>query len=172
MPRPSIRHFFVLILALAASLTAFAQREKFSIDDLVVINSKYPEAKKLITGVRYVIHTDGTGDCARPGDELTVLYKGTLIDGRVFNECLDPKSPFTFRLGRGQVIEGWEQAFKHLNVGAKATILIPYEYAYGTRGNPPLVPKQSSLIFEVEVLKIERGSQPPPLPEDPKKKKK
>ncbi len=162
---------FTLVLSLSFS-TAFAQREPFNEEEQAFLESRYPEAKRLVTGVRYVIHAEGTGEPARNGDMVTVLYKGMLFNGTVFNEALDPAKPFVFRLGRGQVIDGWDQALKVMRVGSKATLLIPFELAYGTRGNPPAVPKKTSLIFEVEMLKIERGSTPPPPPADEGKKKK
>ena len=163
---------FTLLFSLCIS-PVFAQREPLTDEEQAIVEKRWPEAKRTITGVRYVIEREGNGLPARSGDLVTVLYKGMLLNGTVFNEALDPAKPFVFRLGRGLVIDGWDQALKVMNEGSKATLIIPFELAYGTRGNPPAVPKQATLIFEVELLKIERGTQPPaPAPVEPKKKKK
>ena len=167
-----IRPLYLLLLAVALSLQAplFAQREKFTPEDLVIVKSKWPEAKRTITGLRYVMLAEGTGDTARSGDMVSVVYRGSLINGTVFNEYLDKTKPFSFRLGRGQVVDGWDQGLKLMREGSKMTLIVPYELGYGTRGNPPAVPRETSLVFEIEMVKIERGSQPPPPPPEIKKK--
>lgn len=163
MSRHLTLSLFALLLFCLPAANAFAQREPLSDEELAFVEEHYPNAQKIITGVRYVIDRPGTGENARSGDVLTVLYKGMLLNGTVFNEALDRDKPFTFRLGRGLVIEGWDQVLKRLNEGCKATLIIPWELAYGTRGNSPAVPPRATLIFEVEILKIERGSSPAPL---------
>ncbi len=169
-----LHSFFPLLLVLVfccAQGSLFAQREKFSPEDMVTIKSKWPEAKKTVTGLRIIMREEGTGDPARAGDLVSVVYRGSLLNGTVFNEYLDKTKPFTFRLGRGEVIDGWDQGLKFMKEGSKMTLLVPFELAYGTKGNPPAVPRQSSLVFEIEMLKVVRGSTPPPLPAEPPKKK-
>jgi len=173
---PRLRHYLALLVALTVSSSVFAQRDPLPPQDAAIVKQQFPNAKKTITGLRYIIAEAGQGENARAGDRVSVVFRGKLIDGTVFNEVLDPKDPFTFRLGRGEVIDGWDQGIKLMNEGAKMTLVVPYELGYGTRGNPPMVPKQATLIFEIQLLKIERGLQPPPLPDDQarkgKKKKK
>jgi FKBP-type peptidyl-prolyl cis-trans isomerase len=173
-----MRHLRLLVclFGLVAALAPLrAQREKLSPEDLAVVEKQWPTAKKTVTGLRYVTQAEGTGDVAAEGDLVSVLYKGMLLDGRVFDQMLSADKPFTFRLGRGQVIEGWDQGLKLMRLGSKATLIIPFELAYGTRGDPPKIPRQATLVFEVELIKIERAtplhSQMPPAP-DPKAKKK
>ncbi len=167
--------FLLALLGLAAVFTAssaYAQREKLSPEDLAIVNQKWPNAKKTITGLRFVITEPGTGETAASGDLVSVLYKGSLINGTVFNEVLDKASPFTFRLGRGNVIDGWDQGLRFMREGSKMTLIVPFELGYGTRGNPPAVPRQATLIFEIEMLKIEKAAPstaPEPAPKDKKK---
>ncbi|MFA5263650.1 MAG: FKBP-type peptidyl-prolyl cis-trans isomerase [Opitutaceae bacterium] len=167
----------ILCLAVfVSSLPVYAQREKLSSEDLAIVNQRWPGAKRTVTGIRYVIHEPGNGDLAASGDVVSVLCKASLLNGLVFNESMNPKDPFTFRVDRGQVIEGWEQGIKLMREGGKMTLIVPYELGYGTRGNPPLVPRQATLIFEIELLKIVRAVPvtshlPPSPPADPKKKK-
>lgn len=173
MRSPSITSLLIGLLVFATSLPAFAQREKLPPEDLAVVNEKYPEAKRTITGLRFIQVQEGHGEPARAGDLISVLYKGMLLDGKVFNEVKDPKEPFTFRLGRGAVIDGWDQGLKFMKEGSKYIFIVPHELGYGTRGNPPAVPRQATLIFEVEMLKIERNTAtPPPAPLTGKKAKK
>jgi len=163
---------FAALLCAVIVVPAQAQREKFTPEELAIIKQKFPEAKRTVTGLRYVITKEGEGEPAAAGDVVSVLYRGMLMDGRVFNEALDPAHPFSFRLGRGNVVEGWDQGLKLMKPGSKMTLIIPFELAYGTKGNPPAVPREASLIFEIEMLKIEYAPKPPaPPPEPPKRKK-
>jgi FKBP-type peptidyl-prolyl cis-trans isomerase len=96
-----------------------------------------------------------------------------LLDGTVFNKMPNPESPkpFTFRLGRGAVIDGWDQGLKLMREGGKMLLIVPFELGYGTRGNPPAVPRQATLVFEIEMQKIERSTPLPPEPEKESKRK-
>jgi len=145
--------WLVLILALLAAGPLRAQREKLSWDDRVYVEKTWPKAIKTSTGLRYVILKPGTGDdTPRPGDMVTVLFQGRLLDGKVFNEAMDPAHPFTTRIGRDQLIEGWEESLKRMKRGEKRLIIVPYELAYGTRGDPPRVPRRATLVFEIELV--------------------
>ncbi|MDU1890270.1 MAG: FKBP-type peptidyl-prolyl cis-trans isomerase [Dysgonomonas sp.] len=103
-------------------------------------------------GLQYKVITEGTGATPTDGDRVTVHYKGTLIDGTVFDSSLDRGEPATF--GVNQVIKGWTEALKLMPVGSKWMLYIPYDLAYGTRNQGPIKP-YSNLIFEVELLGIE-----------------
>jgi FKBP-type peptidyl-prolyl cis-trans isomerase len=151
--------FCVVMLAmLGASLPLRAQREKLSWDDRIYVEKTWPKAIKTSTGLRYLILTPGTGDASpRPGDMVKVLFQGRLLNGKVFNACLDPAHPFEVRLGRDQLIAAWEEALKQMKRGEKRLIIVPYELAYGTRGDPPRVPRSATLVFEIELVDFTRG---------------
>ena len=87
---------------------------------------------------------------------VTVLYRGRLLDGKVFSEALDPKEPFRPRVGRDELIAAWEEAIKQMKRGEKRLLIVPYELAYGTRGDPPRIPRRATLIFEIELLDFSR----------------
>jgi FKBP-type peptidyl-prolyl cis-trans isomerase len=97
----------------------------------------------------------GIGDEARIGDRIVVHYTGRLVDGTVFDSSLSRNEPFQFVLGAGQVIQGWEQGIVGMKVGGKRILSIPPELGYGMQDYGP-IPGGSTLIFEVELLKVER----------------
>ncbi|WVF72320.1 FK506-binding protein 1 [Kwoniella sp. CBS 6097] len=90
----------------------------------------------------------------KPGDQVTIHYVGTLLDGSKFDSSRDRGSPFVCRIGQGQVIKGWDEGVPQLSVGQKATLTCTPDYAYGARGFPPVIPANSTLKFEVELLKV------------------
>jgi len=152
-----VKPVFCLGLILAvAPLAAFAQREKLPPEDLAYVEKTWPAAKKTNTGIRYIIQQPGTGEQVKPGDKVAVLYVGKLLDGTVFDQTTEKDKAFTFRVGREQVIQGWDQVFPLMKVGEKRLMIIPGELAYGTRGQPPKIPRNATLVFEVEVLEIKK----------------
>ncbi len=98
--------------------------------------------------------TSGTGATPKPGDTVTVHYTGWLTDGTKFDSSVDRAEPFSFVLGRGQVIAGWDQGLARMRVGDKVRLTIPPELAYGEGGYPGAIPPRATLIFEVELLSI------------------
>lgn len=96
----------------------------------------------------------GTGAEAVAGDTLTVHYIGWLADGTKFDSSYDRGTPYTFRLGAGSVIAGWDQGIPGMKVGGKRRLIIPPSLAYGASGRPPQIPGNSTLKFEVELLAI------------------
>jgi peptidylprolyl isomerase len=101
----------------------------------------------------------GKGAIAEDGDVLTVLYHGTLADGKVFDTTQN-RAPFGFRLGARQVIPGWDQGMKGMRVGGKRKLVIPPELAYGN-ANSGEIPPNSTLTFEVELLRVDKkGAKP------------
>jgi FKBP-type peptidyl-prolyl cis-trans isomerase len=129
-----------------------AQREKLPPEDLVYVEKHWPEAKKTWTGIRYIVMREGKGETPKPGDRVSVLYVGRLLNGKIFDQTDDKDNPFIFRVRRGQVIEGWEQILQQMKRGEKRLVIIPPELAYGTRGQPPKIPRNATLVFEVELL--------------------
>ena len=142
----------VALLLLIALPALHAQREKLPPDDLEYVEKTWPEAKKTMTGIRYVILKEGEGDTPKPGDKVNVLYVGKLLDGKVFDQALDPAQPFTFRVRRDAVIEGWDQILQQMKRGEKRLVIIPPELAYGSRGQPPKIGRNKTLIFEMELI--------------------
>jgi len=107
------------------------------------------ETKDLITG---------TGTEAKTGDTVTVNYVGVLYKtGKVFDASWKRKEPFTFTLGKGQVIKGWDQGIPGMKVGGRRELIIPAELAYGKAGSPPTIPANEALVFVVDLLGVQSG---------------
>ena len=105
------------------------------------------------TGVETQDEVVGTGAEALSGDTLTVHYVGILPGGQVFDSSIDRNTPFSFTLGVGQVIRGWDEGFSGMRVGGKRRLIITPDYGYGEQGAGP-IPPNSTLIFEVELLDV------------------
>lgn len=96
----------------------------------------------------------GTGLEAKTGKTVSVHYVGTLTTGKKFDSSRDRSEPFDFKLGAGQVIEGWDKGVAGMKVGGLRKLTIPPELGYGPRGYPPVIPPNSTLVFEVELLGV------------------
>lgn len=96
----------------------------------------------------------GTGTEAKSGTTVTVHYTGWLINGTKFDSSVDRGTPFTFHLGRGEVIKGWDEGVAGMKVGGKRRLHIPSDMGYGPNGAPPVIPPNATLIFEVELLEV------------------
>lgn len=156
---PLIRFLGVLLLTLAPA-ALHAQREKLPPEDLVIVQQRWPQAKRTSTGLRTLVITPGTGERPKPGQLVSVNYKGSLLDGTVFEQNLERDKAFTFRLGRNVVIDGWEEGIQLMQVGETRLFIIPFELGYGTRGQPPKIPRRATLIFEVTLV----ATPPDPIP--------
>ena len=99
--------------------------------------------------------TIGTGDEAVAGKKVTVHYTGTLVDGTKFDSSKDRDVPFTFNLGAGEVIQGWDQGVAGMKVGGVRVLTIPSELGYGAAGAGGVIPPNAVLVFEVELLGVE-----------------
>ena len=107
------------------------------------------------SGLQYEVIEWGTGELASPGDTAVVHYTGWLVDGTKFDSSVDRGQPFEFGVGAGGVIQGWDEAVALMKVGDKWKLTIPPELAYGERSiGGGLIPPNSTLVFEVELLDL------------------
>ncbi|MBL7993076.1 MAG: FKBP-type peptidyl-prolyl cis-trans isomerase [Candidatus Kapabacteria bacterium] len=109
---------------------------------------------KTASGLQYAEIHEGTGATPKAGQRVTVHYTGVLENGVKFDSSVDRDEPFTFKLGVGQVIEGWDEGVASMKQGSKRRLIIPSNLAYGPRGIAGAIPPNATLIFDVELLKI------------------
>lgn len=134
----------VLLISIVISLT-------------LLLNAK--KGEKMLTtksGLQYVINHKTNGKIAEKGDKVIVHYTGKLTNGEVFDSSVTRGQPFSFNLGEGEVIKGWDEGFSLIKIGEKATLRIPPELGYGSRAMGS-IPANSTLIFEVELLDIQKA---------------
>ena len=117
------------------------------------------------SGLQYIEIEAGTGDQAKAGDLVSVHYVGTLENGTEFDNSLNRGKPIEFVLGKGMVIQGWDEGIALMKEGGKATLIIPPEIAYGSQGAGGVIPGDATLTFDVELVSIQPG--PPGAPEAP-----
>ena len=115
-------------------------------------NAKKEGVKVTATGLQYMVEKEGTGASPAATDEVTVHYTGRLLDGTVFDSSVSRGEPATFPLNR--VIPGWTEGLQLMKEGGKTVFFIPSELAYGAQGVPNAIPPHSTLIFEVELIKV------------------
>jgi FKBP-type peptidyl-prolyl cis-trans isomerase len=113
-----------------------------------------PREVVMPSGLRYEDLRLGAGTMAEPGMNVTVHYTGWLTDGTKFDSSLDRGQPFTFKLGAGQVIRGWDEGVAGMRVGGKRRLTIPPELGYGDRGAAGVIPPGATLVFEVELFTV------------------
>jgi FKBP-type peptidyl-prolyl cis-trans isomerase FkpA len=109
---------------------------------------------KTPSGLRYQDLTKGDGPEATPGKSVQVHYTGWLPNGEKFDSSRDRNEPFSFTLGAGQVIAGWDEGVAGMKVGGRRKLVIPPDLAYGTAGAPPDIPPGATLVFDVELLAV------------------
>lgn len=126
-------------------------------------NTTQPEVNKGgevkgVDGVKIIILKEGTGAVAKSGDTVAMNYTGKLLNGTTFDSNVDPKfnhvQPFPFTIGAGEVIKGWDIGVAGMKVGEKRKLELAPEYAYGSNAVGGVIPANSTLVFEVELLAI------------------
>ena len=159
-----------LIIGICAGFS-FAQTKKRTVSRTGKATTKSIKAKTVTTkkmttplnnsaavttasGLTYIITQKGTGAPLKTGDNVIINYTGLLTDGKKFDSSLDNGEPFSFRLGAGEVIKGWDEGVGKLRVGDRATLIIPPTLGYGTRGAGGVIPPDATLIFIVEVMGV------------------
>ncbi len=115
-----------------------------------------PEGQSVTTssGLQYVDLVIGSGDTALAGQSVTVHYTGRLENGNTFDSSVDRGQPFSFPLGAGRVIKGWDEGVQGMKVGGKRRLTIPASLGYGARGAGGVIPPNATLIFDVELLGV------------------
>jgi FKBP-type peptidyl-prolyl cis-trans isomerase len=119
-------------------------------------NEKGSNAGETVTasGLKYVDQAVGTGDVAVAGKTVSVHYTGWLENGKKFDSSVDRGQPFSFPLGAGRVIKGWDEGVQGMKVGGKRKLTIPSDLGYGSRGAGGVIPPNATLIFDVELLGV------------------
>ena len=115
-----------------------------------------PGGKEVTTssGLQYIDLTVGTGATAQAGQTVTAHYTGWLENGKKFDSSVDRGQPFSFPLGAGRVIKGWDEGVQGMKVGGKRKLIIPSNLGYGARGAGGVIPPNATLIFEVQLLGV------------------
>jgi FKBP-type peptidyl-prolyl cis-trans isomerase FklB len=129
-----------------------AEKSRAEGEAFLAENAKKEGVVTLPSGLQYKILKDGAGASPQATDNVTVHYRGTLIDGTEFDSSHKRNQPATFRVSG--VIRGWTEALQRMKPGAKWRLFIPAKLAYGERGTGSAIPPNSALIFEVELLKV------------------
>ncbi len=150
------KYAWIWVCSLMFSLTVQAQKNKTTTPKL-----KLNVEETTASGLKVKLVQKGNGTQATPGSTVSVHYVGTLLDGKKFDSSRDRGQPIKFKLGAGRVIKGWEEGVALLRVGDKAVFTIPPTLAYGEReiGNG-LIPANSTLIFEVELMDVAEAPKP------------
>jgi peptidylprolyl isomerase len=115
------------------------------------------KGEKTITtpsGLKYTVIKAGKGATPKSGQEVFVHYTGTLTNGKKFDSSRDRGQPFSFKVGAGQVISGWDEALSTMKVGERRKLTIPPKLGYGAAGAGGVIPPNATLIFDVELLKL------------------
>ncbi|HOU98959.1 MAG TPA: FKBP-type peptidyl-prolyl cis-trans isomerase [Bacteroidales bacterium] len=126
------------------------ESEKFLAD-----NAKKEGVQTLPSGLQYKVISEGKGEKAKANSKVKVNYTGKLVNGNVFDSS-KPNEPVTFNLGKNEIIAGWEEGIQLMSVGSKYEFYIPYQLAYGEKGYLGVIPPYATLIFEIELVGIEK----------------
>jgi FKBP-type peptidyl-prolyl cis-trans isomerase len=149
------RYVLLLSIVMLAAMALLAQSKKSSAADTSAPTKTTGKPTKTADGLEYWDIKVGSGATATAGHSVKVHYTGWLTDGKKFDSSVDRGQPFTFNLGAGQVIKGWDEGVAGMKVGGKRQLRIPSDLAYGPGGRPPVIPPSATLIFDVELLGVQ-----------------
>jgi peptidylprolyl isomerase len=154
----NVEKFIVLLLLIVAiAIPACSQKEAKAPEKSAGSQAQAPAqtgTEKTASGLSYTDLVKGSGAAPVSGKSVTVHYTGWLEDGKKFDSSLDHGQPFTFRIGAGEVIPGWDEGVMSMRVGGKRKLFIPAQLGYGAAGAPGAIPPNANLIFEVELLDV------------------
>lgn len=145
-------------VALSTALMAFAQtpahKPTHAVSSTNAPTKVTGDGVKTTSGLQYWDIKVGTGEVATSGSRVKVHYTGWLDTGKKFDSTVDAHQPYSFNLGKGEVIKGWDEGIEGMKVGGKRQLHIPPELAYGEDGHPPQVPPNATLTFDVQLLAV------------------
>jgi FKBP-type peptidyl-prolyl cis-trans isomerase len=152
----------VLVLLAASLISACVQKESAAPEqkkggDIMTGKAAGNQAAGIVTtasGLQYEELVSGSGASPQPGKVVTVHYSGWLTDGKKFDSSVDRNEPFSFRIGSGEVIRGWDEGVMSMKIGGKRKLVIPAALGYGTAGAGGVIPPNATLVFEVILLDI------------------
>jgi FKBP-type peptidyl-prolyl cis-trans isomerase len=143
-----------VVLFLALALGCSKRVDELGASDFVPAAAPPSNEGPAPTSLESVDETVGTGRAVASGDTVSVHYTGTLMNGKKFDSSRDRKTPFEFKVGVGAVIKGWDQGVVGMKIGGKRKLTIPSALAYGEKGQPPTIPANAPLKFDIELLAI------------------
>ncbi len=143
--------------AIASPLTDPPAIASLTDNNTLIASKTMSDANTVTTpsGLKYVEIKEGTGASPKPGQTVVVHYTGTLENGTKFDSSRDRNDPLKFKIGVGQVIKGWDEGLSTMKVGGRRQLIIPPELGYGSRGAGGVIPPNATLLFDVELLKIQ-----------------
>ena len=148
----------VLVLAGCGAPGGFSATRMFSApsktETSAVANADDAKEVTTASGLKYVDLKEGDGASPAAGQTVVVHYTGWLTNGKKFDSSVDRKEPFSFSIGKGQVIKGWDEGVASMKVGGKRKLTIPPQLGYGARGAGGVIPPNATLVFEVELLDL------------------
>jgi len=142
------KNIMLILLVAAVTTCCYASEAKNEASDGWI---------EMKNGLTYRVITEGSGEVAVKGDTVSVHYTGTFVDGKKFDSSVDRGKPFEFQIGAGSVIEGWELGVAGMKAGEKRILQIPSKLAYGKKGAGNIIPPDTNLVFEVELLGIKKA---------------
>lgn len=154
--RPVIRVVAFVLVSSSLMMIACTKSEPVAPAATAVKDAAAPASamKKTPSGLQYEDLVAGSGNTPSSGKQVTVHYTGWLTNGTKFDSSLDKNQPFTFTIGKGEVVPGWDEGVMTMKIGGKRKLVIPPELGYGTSGAGGIIPPNATLVFEVILLDV------------------